>query len=422
MNQKLITLPNKLKVLSSVLPGAQSVTVLILVGTGSRYEARRTNGIAHFAEHMFFKGTKKRPTALEISTLIDGIGGEFNAFTSKEYTGYYIKASIKHIDMLMDVLSDMLQNSKFEQEEIDRERGVIFEELRMYLDTPVRYIHDLYDQLLYGDQPLGWDIVGTIESLKNINKADFLKFKENYYNPENMLVSISGGLQHTDTESYTKEYLGNLENKKTATFPKVKIAQSKPAVKVMTKATEQAHLALGVRSYPRGHKNHYAAAVLGALLGSSMSSRLFIQLRERRGLAYYVRAGADEYYDSGSLAASAGVPPKKIDEAIKIILDEFSKVADEKVGEKELIKTKEHMKGRLVLELEDSREVATTFGAMQLLEGKIRTLEEIFKNIDKVDAEDLRRVAKEIFVNKGLNLTVIGPYKSEDKFAKILRI
>lgn len=235
MNQKLITIQNKLKILSSTLKGAQSTTILILVRTGSRYEDKKTNGIAHFAEHMFFKGTKRRPTALEISSLIDGVGGEFNAFTSKEFTGYYIKASIKHTNMLMDVLSDMLKNSKFDQEEIDRERGVIFEELRMYLDTPMRYIHDLYEQLLYGDQPLGWDIVGTIESLKNINRAEFLKFKDDYYNPENMLVSVSGGLSHQDVEKFTKKYLGDLENKKTATFPPVKILQDSPKIKIMEK-------------------------------------------------------------------------------------------------------------------------------------------------------------------------------------------
>ncbi|MDP2720438.1 MAG: pitrilysin family protein [bacterium] len=422
MDQKIISLPNSLKTLSSHLPGTKSVTVLILVGTGSRYEDKRTNGIAHYAEHMFFKGTKKRPTALEISTLIDGIGGEFNAFTSKEYTGYFVKASTQHFELVMDVLSDMLQNSKFEQKEIDRERGVIFEELRMYLDTPVRYIHDLYEQLLFGDQPLGWDIVGTIDSLKNINRGQFLKFKDAYYNPENMLVSIAGGVSHRDTEVTTNKYLGNLKNKETAKFTKVKIDQKKPVAKVVTKNTEQAHLALGVRSYPRGHKNHYVAVVLNTILGSSMSSRLFIQLRERRGLAYYVRAGLEEYYDAGSFVASAGVPPKKIDEAIKVILDEYFKITKEKVGEKELKKSKEHLKGSLALGLEDSREVASLFGAQQLLEGKFRSLEEISKNIDKVTAEEIQSVAQEIFVNRALNLTVIGPYKNEEKFVKILKI
>ncbi len=317
MNQKLLRLPNNLKVLSSQLPGTKSVTILILVGTGSRYEDTQTNGVAHFAEHMFFKGTKKRPTALDISTLIDGIGGEFNAFTSKEYTGYFVKASAKHVDLVLDILGDMLMHSKFEQEEVDRERGVILEELRMYLDTPVRYIHDLYEQLLYGDQPLGWDIIGTIDSLKAINRPAFLRFKEAYYNPENMLVSIAGGVSHTDTEDITNKYLGKLKHNKTAKFAKAKISQNKPAVRIGTKNTEQAHVSLGVRGYQRGHKNHYVMAVLNAILGTSMSSRLFIQLRERRGLAYYVRSGYEEYHDTGGFGATAGVPPGKINEAIR---------------------------------------------------------------------------------------------------------
>jgi predicted Zn-dependent peptidase len=422
MNQKLLDIGNNLKILSAQLSGTKSVTVLILVRTGSRYEDRKTNGVAHFAEHMFFKGTNKRPTALDISTLIDGIGGEFNAFTGKEYTGYFVKASAKHMDLVLDVLSDMLRHSKFEQEEIDRERGVIFEEIRMYLDTPIRYIYDLYEQLLYGDQPLGWDIVGTNDSLKAINRAQFLRFQDEYYNPENMLVSIAGGVSHSDIERVTSKYLGKLKNKKTVGFTKVKIDQKKPLVKISTKSTEQAHLALGVRGFPRGHKNHYIMALLNAILGASMSSRLFIQLRERRGLAYYVRGNNEEYHDAGSFSVTAGVPPKKIDDAIKVVLSEFAKLTKEKVGEKELKKTKEHIKGRLTLELEDSREVASLFGLQQLLEGRVRSSEEIFEKVDAITAGQIKAVAKEIFVSKNLNLAVIGPYKDEGKFVNILKL
>ncbi|HEX7455966.1 MAG TPA: pitrilysin family protein [Candidatus Nanoarchaeia archaeon] len=422
MNQKLLNLPNNLKILSTRLAGARSVTVLVLVRAGSRYEEKKTNGIAHFAEHMFFKGTKKRPTTLEISSLIDGIGGEFNAFTSKEYTGYYIKASTKHISLSLDVLSDMLTNSKFDQVEIDRERGVIFEELRMYLDTPVRYIGDVYEQLLYGDQPLGWDIIGTPQSLININRNDFFKFKDLYYAPENTLVSIAGGISHDDVRQIADKYLGGLKHKKTATYKPVKVSQGQPAVKLVNKKTEQAHFCLGVRAYPRRHKNHYKVAVLNAILGSSMSSRLFIQLRERRGLAYYVRSSFEEYHDVGSFVAQAGVTPKKIGEAVKIVIAEFAKISQESVGGEELKKAKEHIKGRLVLELEDSREVASLFGTQQLLEGKVRTTDEMFKKVDEVTESDIQKVASDIFKNKGLNLAIIGPYKDEAKFEKILKL
>ncbi|MCH7541830.1 insulinase family protein [Patescibacteria group bacterium] len=422
MSLKLHNLPNNLKVLSRHVPEARSVTVLILIRTGSRYEEKRTNGLAHFAEHMFFKGTKKRPTTLEISSLIDGIGGEFNAFTSKEYTGYYIKARAKKFELLLDVLSDMIQNSKFDKDDIERERGVIFEELRMYLDTPMRHIGDVYENLLYGDQPLGWDIVGSLDSLKNIKREDFLRFQDAYYAPENMIVSIAGGVSHTDIKSITSKYLGKLKSKKTANYLPVKFAQEGPAVKLSSKKTEQAHFCLGVRGYPRGHKNHYKVVVLNAILGSSMSSRLFIQLRERRGLAYYVRSMFEEYHDAGTFFAQAGVAPGNIEQAIKVILEEYNKITTDKIGAEELKRAKENIKGRLVLELEDSREMAMIFGIQQLLEGKIRTTSEIFKKIDEVSAEDVKKVASEIFKKEKLNLAIIGPYKDEGKFAKILKL
>lgn len=422
MSLKIHKLKNNLKILSRHIPEARSVTVLILVRTGSRYEEKRTNGIAHFAEHMFFKGTKKRPTTLDISSLIDGIGGEFNAFTSKEYTGYYIKARAKKFDLLLDVLSDMLRNSKFEKAEIERERGVINEELRMYLDTPVRHIGDVYENLLFGDQPLGWDIIGTLKSLANIKREDFLKFQDSYYSPENMIVSIAGGVSHDDIKSITNKYLGKLNSKKTADYLPVKFSQNKPAVKLVNKKTEQSHLALGFRAYPIGHKNHYKLVVLNAILGSSMSSRLFIQLRERRGLAYYVRSMPEEYHDAGSFMVQAGVAPANSEEAIKVILAEFKEITKVEVKADELKRAKEHIKGRLVLELEDSRELALIFGMQQLLEGKIRTTDEIFKNIDAVSAQDIQNVAKDIFKTEGLNLAIIGPYKDEEKFAKILKL
>lgn len=421
LNPDLIRLPNKLKILHTKLP-VRSATALILVRAGSRYEEKRINGLAHFVEHMFFKGTKKRPTALEISTLVDGIGGEFNAFTSKEYTGYYVKASAKHIDLVMDVLADMLQNSKFDQEEVNRERGVIFEELRMYLDTPVRHVGDVYEELLYGDQPLGWDTVGTLESLKNINREHFLAFKDHFYTPENMLVVIAGGVSSEFAKDVTEKYLGDLKQRNQASFSPVKFEQKKPAVRVQYKDTQQAHLCLGVRSYPKGHPSHYKLAVLNAVLGTSMSSRLFIQLRERRGLAYYVRSGVEEYADAGSLVVQAGVEPGKIEEAVKVILEELAKLTREKVGKEELKKAKENIKGKLVLELEDSREVAAMLGLQQLLEQKLRLPREIFRRVDEVMTEDIQAVARDLFKNDKLNLAVIGPYKEEEKFVKILKL
>ena len=414
-------LKNNLRVVSTYMTSVESVTVMILVKSGSRYEDKRTNGIAHFAEHMFFKGTKKRPSALDISSLIDGIGGEFNAFTSKEFTGYYVKASKDHIELCLDVVSDMLLNSLFAQAEIDRERNVIAEEIRMYLDTPMRYVPDVYEALLYGDQPLGWDTAGTLESLKNIKRTDFFKYIKDFYTPSNMLVVISGGVKPDKAKLLTDEFMGSINDNKARGFLPVKLRQEKPEIKTHYKDSQQAHFCLGVRSYPRGHKYRYELAVLNTVLGSSMSSRLFIQLRERRGLAYYVRSGTEEYYDAGSLVAQAGVMPKNIDKAIKVVLDEFAKICFEPVKEVELRKAKEYLKGKLILELEDSREVSHLFGLQELLEESLRTPKEIISNIEKVTAEDIQKVAKNIFKNEILNLAIVGPYKDMSKFEKILK-
>ena len=415
------TIKNSLRVLTAEMKSVKSATVLLLVKAGSRYETKNLNGIAHFAEHMFFKGTKKRPTAVEIASLIDGLGAEFNAFTSKEYTGFYIKAASSQLELVTEVLSDMLLNSKFDQQEIDRERNVIAEELRMYLDTPMRYVGDIYEELLYGDQPLGWDTVGTLESLANIQRDDFLTYNSKYYLGQNMIFVVGGDVSESRSKELAEKYFADLPNKPSPSFLPVKFEQKQPGIRLFYKDSEQAHLCLGVRAFPMGNPDRYKLAVLNAILGSSMSSRLFIQLRERRGLAYYVRSGNEEYYDAGSFASQAGVEPKNINEALKIVLSEFAKIAVEKPGEEELKKAKESLKGRLVLELEDSREVSTMAGLQELLEGKIRTPETIMAEVDKVSAEDVVEVAKKIFVNKGLNLAIIGPFKEEGQFIKDLK-
>jgi len=243
-------LKNDLTLITTKMPAVESATVILLVGAGSRYETKKLNGIAHFAEHMFFKGTKKRPTAQEIASLIDGIGGEFNAFTSKEYTGFYIKAASAHLEFATEVLSDMLLNSKFEQEEIDRERNVVAEELRMYLDTPMRHVGDVFEELLYGDQPLGWDTVGTLESLANINRDDFFAYNKKFYHGPNMLFVTAGDVTVKKAEGLAQKYFSELPNEKPAKFLPVKFKQTTPAVKVSFKDSEQAHFVLGVRGYP----------------------------------------------------------------------------------------------------------------------------------------------------------------------------
>lgn len=395
-----------------------------MVKAGSRYENKKNNGISHFLEHMAFKGTKKRPSAIDISTLIDGIGGEFNAFTGKEATGYYIKSSSNHIDLSLDVLSDMLQHSLFDPKEIDKERGVILEEINLYEDTPARKIGDVYERLLYKDTPMGWDISGEKDVIRNIQRQDFLKYMSSLYSAQNITVVVAGGIDSVRAKSLVEKYFGKMSRFDILPYIKVVENQVKPEVFIKEKKTEQVHIALGVRTVPLEHRDHYPLGVLAAVLGGGMSSRLFHEVREKRGLAYYVRSSSDHYQDCGSLVSVAGVDPKRVGEAIKVMVDEYRKVSNvskvSEVSKGELTKAKEFLKGHFVLELEDSRAVAGFFGSQELLEKKIDTPEEVIEKIKKVTIEEVQDVAKRYFVNKGLNLAAIGKFPNGQKFEKLL--
>ncbi len=414
------TLPNGLRILTVPMPQVQSVTVLIMVGIGSRFEEKEINGISHFLEHMAFKGTEKRPSAFDISSLIDGIGGEFNAFTSKDHTGYYVKAAAKHLPLLIDLLSDMLLHSKFDREEIEKERGVIIEEINMYEDTPMRKVGDLYENLLYGDTKLGRDIAGLKEVIKSVKREDFTSYIDRFYGPSNTVVAIAGGIK--ESKDLVGKYLGEWQSKPVVQPDLMPDGQKEPQLLLKYKDTQQAHLCLGVRSYHLTHPSRYALGVLTAILGGGMSSRLFIQVRERRGLAYYVRSSNEEYVDVGNFVTQAGVDVVRIDDAIKVMLEEFVKIVKEPVTKEELVKAKEYLKGRFTLELEDSRSVAALFATTQVLEDKVRTPEEIMKKIDEVTIEDVQNVAKDIFRQEWLNLAIIGPYKEEERFRKLLTL
>ena len=414
-------LKNGLRLLTIPMPSAASVTMLIMVGVGSRFEEKKINGLSHFLEHMAFKGTQKRPTALDIATTIDGIGGEFNAFTSKDHTGYYIKAASKHLPLLFDVLSDMLLHSKFDPNEIEREKGVIIEEINMYEDMPIRKIGDLYENLLYGDSKLGRDIAGIPDVIRSIAREDFLSYLNRFYSPVNTVATISGGIQG-DVKALTEKYLGEWHNKKPDSPDRQKDNQEKPGLLLKHKDTQQAHLCLGVRAFHNTHPDRYKLGVLTNILGGGMSSRLFIEVRERRGLAYYVRSNDEMYTDVGNFVTQAGVDVKRIDDAIKVILQEFDKIREKGVKEKELKKAKENIKGKLILELEDSRNVAGLFASAELLEDRIKTPEEIMRKVDRVTAEDVRATAQNVFKEETLNLAVIGPYKNEERFLKLLKL
>lgn len=376
---------------------------------------------------MAFKGTQNRPSALAISSLIDGIGGEFNAFTSKDHTGYYIKAASQHLPLQLDVLSDMLLHSKFDANEIEKERGVIIEEINMYEDTPMRKVGDLYENLLYGDTKLGRDISGRKEVIKSVKREDFIQYIDRFYGPANTIVAIAGGVGAGTKWSQEKilelveQFLGRWKTKKVQQPEKVTDKQDEPQVLVKYKDTQQAHLCLGFRSYYLTHPSRYKLGVLTAILGGGMSSRLFIEVRERRGLAYYVRSSNEQYVDVGNFVTQAGVDVARIDDAIKVMLEEFAKVRLNSITNEELVKAKEYLKGRFVLELEDSRNVAALFSSEELLEEDIKTPQDIMKEIDSVTLSDVTRVANDIFKHDTLNLAVIGPYKEEERFRKLLK-
>jgi predicted Zn-dependent peptidase len=417
---RLERLDNGLRILTAPMESAQSVTCAIMLAAGSRYETAETNGIAHFAEHMFFKGTERRPTARDISMEIDGIGGEFNAFTGKEYTGYYVKCAAESRDIALDVLVDMLRNSKFDSEEIEREKGVIVEEMNMYFDTPRDFIGGVYEELLYGDQPLGWDIIGRKETIRGATRDTFTSYLDHWYKPARMVVGV-GGKIGDGLNQRIEELLGDVPQAETGEPAPARVSDNGDArVQVHTKASDQAHVCLGVHSYPLEHPDRYVLQVLATVLGGGMSSRLFTEVRERRGLAYYVFGLNHSYTDAGTLYAQAGVDIQRIDDAVSTIARELRQIADEAVPADELEKAKSFAKGRFVLQLETSQGLIMFGLRREVLESKTPDPEEILVELGKVTAEDVQRVAGDVIARRALNLAVIGPFDDASRFEQLL--
>jgi predicted Zn-dependent peptidase len=416
-------LPNGVRAIVVPVLGVESATTLVMYGAGSRYEERKNNGISHFLEHMAFKGTTNRPSAREISALIDGIGAEFNAFTGKEYTGYYIKSATTHINLCLDVLSDMLKNLLLDPAEIEREKGVITEEINLYEDTPMRNIGDVYESLLYGDTPLGWDTAGTPEIIKTINRQDFIDYMASLYSADNMTVVVAGNVHLESMQKEIEKYFGDVKRFATKKFKPVHEKQVPFEVKIKHKKTEQAHFALGVRTVGLlDKKDRYPLELLASILGGGMSSRLFYEVRERRGLSYYVRTTSDHYIDAGYLATYVGADPKRIDEAIKVVSEEYIKVSKKgEITQEELTKAKEYTKGHFVLELEDTRSSAVMYASQEILQNEPRNPEEIIEEINKVTLDEVERVAREYLDTKLLSLAVIGNFEDRDRFEKLLK-
>lgn len=416
------TYENGLRLITVPMKSTKAVTVLTLVGTGSKYETKDINGISHFLEHMMFKGTKKRPTALDISKTLDGMGAEYNAFTSFEMTGYYAKASRDKLDLVMDVISDIFLNGKLNQEEIDREKHVVIEEINMYQDNPARDVFDKWYELLYGDQPAGWKIAGEKETLLGMKREQFVDYFNTHYFASNTLVVVAGDVEHEDIKTMTAKYFAGSREHEDLTKLPVKEAQTEPKLTVHYKKTDQTNFLLGVRAYPLGHPKEDILALMSSILGAGMSSRLFIEVRERRGLAYTIKATVDTLSDHGYLATYGGVNNEKAISALEVVLNEYEKLKTELVPEDELKKAKDQLRGRMVIGLEQSDDMAVWYGEQELLEGKILTPEEKLEKINSVTAEEIKEVANEIFTNDRLNLALIGPFEDGKPFKEILNI
>jgi len=415
------TLGNGVRLLAAPMPQVQSVACFIMLAAGSRYETPETSGIAHFAEHMFFKGTERRPTAQQIGLELDGIGAEFNAFTGKEYTGYYVKCSAEHREHSFDVLVDMLRHSKFDPDEIEREKGVIVEEMNMYFDTPRDYISGVFHQLVYGDTPLGWDIIGRKETVRGATRETFLEYIERWYRGPRMVVGIAGNFPdgiRDELEALLDDVPGGDPGAPPPSEPVVD--GSGAHVKVHSKESDQAHICMGVPSYPLDHPDRYALQIVGTVLGTGMSSRLFTEVRERRGLAYYVFATNHSYTDNGTLYSQAGVDINRIDEAIETIARELRRIAEESVPTDELEKAKNVAKGRFVLQTESPHGMIMFGLRREVLEGRAPEPEEVLAGIDAVTAEDVERVARDVIGGNGLSLAVIGPFDDAGRFEKLL--
>ncbi|HTY39592.1 MAG TPA: pitrilysin family protein [Candidatus Paceibacterota bacterium] len=419
---KKLTFPNGLRLILAPQPKSLASTILVLVEAGSEYETKSINGLSHFLEHMCFKGTTHRPTHSAISTELDSLGAEYNAFTSQEYTGYWAKAQSHKLPQLIDIVSDLYLNPIVDAAELEKERGVIIEEINMYEDNPMRRVQEIFTALLYGDQPAGWDIAGEKSVIRNVKREEFLKYRSARYIASTTVVVVAGAFnERVVTESIRKLFSG-LPKVRAARKPVTTEHQTKPAVLAKFKESDQTHLVLGVRAFDIFDKRRYAIQILADVLGGGMSSRLFRRVREEMGAVYYVRAGSDLFLDHGYFEVSAGSDNARAPQVVKAILEELGRVKKELIPPKELQKAKDHMIGGLILGLETSDEWASYYGGQEIMSRKVVEPGELVRRVNQVKAEDLRALARTIFQDRRLNLALIGPHKTEASFKKLLRL
>ncbi len=419
---KKTVLDNGLRIITAPMQGTNTVTVLILCGTGSDYETKEINGISHFLEHMFFKGTKNRPTPDMIKHELDGMGSVSNAFTSHEATGYHVKAGKTYLWQSLDLLADIYHHSLLQEEEIERERQVVVEEMHKDRDTPTLYIWWLWERLLYGDQPAGWDVIGEEKVIRALRRDDFVNYFNHQYVASNTAVVVAGNFEEGVLIDRVKTLFAHIrQDTPMRKKPALVEVQENPAFDVHYKETDQTHLAIGFRGYDANHPKRYGAEVLATLLGGSWSSRMWDRIREKLGLAYTVMSSHESYSNRGFLVTYAGVDHANVEKTIRAAIEEYKNVCEKPIPADELKRVKDYLRGTTLIALEQSNAVASFVGGEEMLTGKPLTIEEVFSKVDAVTAEELCLVAREIIRPERLNLAMIGPFKEKEKFVELLR-
>ncbi|MFH1188154.1 MAG: pitrilysin family protein [bacterium] len=403
----------------------ETVTLSLLCSAGSRHENKINNGISHFIEHLIFKGTEKRPSSLDISKELDGIGAVFNAYTSKDHTNFYIKAASEKIELAFDVLSDMLMNSKFAQDDIEKEKGVILEEMKMYEDNPTMYLEDVFENLIFENHELGRHIIGTRETVLKTDRKLIMQYLSELYVPNNMVLVLAGKFSSQKARKLIDKYFSVSRRIKSGgkkiSLKKFVEKQTKPKIFLMNKKTEQVHVAIGFLGYNYGHKDLMALYVLAVVLGGNMSSRLFINIREKLGLCYFIKADLNIYQDTGNLMIHAGLDKSRIKMAIPLIIKELERIKDEGITKEELKLAQDFLAGHLVIQMEDSENIANYFGRQEILTGKIIEPKERIEKIKRVSLDDVNRVAKDIIKKEKINLAVIGPFEDKGVFERLIK-
>ena len=413
-------LKNGLRIVVVPVKGAPSLTVMSMIETGSEYEIKAKNGISHFLEHMFFKGTKNRPKSIDIAKEFDGMGALNNAFTGNEVTAYFGKSAPKNFEKILDIISDMYLNPTFPEAEMEKEKGVIIEEINMYEDMPQRMVHQVFQDLLYDDTPSGWSILGPWENIKKMKREDFVNYRKAHYTAGKTMVVVAGDIKPDEAFKKIEQKFKEISSGKILRKKKFNEKQEKPEIKIKHKETDQSHLIIGVRTFSLHDKRMSALKVLSTILGNGMSSRLFQKMREELGICYYIRSGINDLSDHGNFIVSAGVDKSRLDIAVQGVLGEIKKMRDEKVSPSEIKKAKDYLIGHMYLGLESSDSLAGFYGFQEIMREKIKTPKEMEKEIETVTAESIQRLAKQIFLDKNLNMAIVGNIKSQKHLKQIL--